>query len=130
MIRRPPRSTRTDTRFPYTTLFRSGLVNVGGTEDHGDRSEYLILPERSFQRHIDQDSGGKISAITLQRLAAEQKGCAKLFRFIKLLEHRVALGEAGQRPHVGLRVHGIAGLHHPHRGGERSAEHTSELKSP
>src|SRR3546814_3110001 len=24
MIRRPPRSTRTDTHFPYTTLFRSG----------------------------------------------------------------------------------------------------------
>src|SRR3546814_4981527 len=29
MIRRPPRSTRTDTLFPYTTLFRSG----GGTFD-------------------------------------------------------------------------------------------------
>src|SRR3546814_20783431 len=27
MIRRPPRSTRTDTLFPYTTLFRSGLAN-------------------------------------------------------------------------------------------------------
>src|SRR3546814_9216398 len=26
MIRRPPRSTRTDTLFPYTTLFRSGPV--------------------------------------------------------------------------------------------------------
>src|SRR3546814_2390644 len=26
MIRRPPRSTRTDTRFPYTTLFRSRLA--------------------------------------------------------------------------------------------------------
>src|SRR3546814_11322412 len=26
MIRRPPRSTRTDTLFPYTTLFRSGDV--------------------------------------------------------------------------------------------------------
>src|SRR3546814_4122413 len=26
MIRRPPRSTRTDTLFPYTTLFRSDLV--------------------------------------------------------------------------------------------------------
>src|SRR3546814_4259784 len=26
MIRRPPRSTRTDTLFPYTTLFRSVLV--------------------------------------------------------------------------------------------------------
>src|SRR3546814_3099836 len=27
MIRRPPRSTRTDTLFPYTTLFRSGHRN-------------------------------------------------------------------------------------------------------
>src|SRR3546814_7813020 len=27
MIRRPPRSTRTDTLFPYTTLFRSKLTN-------------------------------------------------------------------------------------------------------
>src|SRR3546814_10503415 len=26
MIRRPPRSTRTDTLFPYTTLFRSGTI--------------------------------------------------------------------------------------------------------
>src|SRR3546814_15112684 len=30
MIRRPPRSTRTDTLFPYTTLFRS--TNRGGGE--------------------------------------------------------------------------------------------------
>src|SRR3546814_16797351 len=28
MIRRPPRSTRTDTLFPYTTLFRSALINI------------------------------------------------------------------------------------------------------
>src|SRR3546814_2060285 len=28
MIRRPPRSTRTDTLFPYTTLFRSLAVSV------------------------------------------------------------------------------------------------------
>src|SRR3546814_9114647 len=28
MIRRPPRSTRTDTLFPYTTLFRSGPCEV------------------------------------------------------------------------------------------------------
>src|SRR3546814_949259 len=28
MIRRPPRSTRTDTLFPYTTLFRSAVVWV------------------------------------------------------------------------------------------------------
>src|SRR3546814_2450397 len=30
MIRRPPRSTRTDTLFPSTTLFRSGENLVGG----------------------------------------------------------------------------------------------------
>src|SRR3546814_13440578 len=30
MIRRPPRSTRTDTLFPYTTLFRSGPRRLCG----------------------------------------------------------------------------------------------------
>src|SRR3546814_13516597 len=30
MIRRPPRSTRTDTLFPYTTLFRSGRERLTG----------------------------------------------------------------------------------------------------
>src|SRR3546814_4303977 len=29
MLRRPPRSTRTDTLFPYTTLFRSNAAFVG-----------------------------------------------------------------------------------------------------
>src|SRR3546814_4922284 len=29
MIRRPPRSTRTDTLFPYTTLFRSVATSLG-----------------------------------------------------------------------------------------------------
>src|SRR3546814_9094870 len=32
MIRRPPRSTRTDTLFPYTTLFRSRPPQAGGRE--------------------------------------------------------------------------------------------------
>src|SRR3546814_20651984 len=31
MIRRPPRSTRTDTLFPYTTLFRSPVVHPFGS---------------------------------------------------------------------------------------------------
>src|SRR3546814_7178591 len=34
MIRRPPRSTRTDTRFPYTTLFRSHVAEAGGAAKH------------------------------------------------------------------------------------------------
>src|SRR3546814_6046011 len=32
MIRRPPRSTRTDTLFPYTTLFRSPALLLGGRD--------------------------------------------------------------------------------------------------
>src|SRR3546814_11919124 len=45
MIRRPPRSTRTDTLFPYTTLFRSkladaigGKVLIPGPDDHTPES--------------------------------------------------------------------------------------------
>src|SRR3546814_5541718 len=44
MIRRPPRSTRTDTLFPYTTLFRSQGARVGAVHAapaagrHGRRS--------------------------------------------------------------------------------------------
>src|SRR3546814_11873540 len=34
MIRRPPRSTRTDTLFPYTTLFRSILVQLEQARGH------------------------------------------------------------------------------------------------
>src|SRR3546814_4064582 len=33
MIRRPPRSTRTDTLFPYTTLFRSDRSGAGRLDD-------------------------------------------------------------------------------------------------
>src|SRR3546814_18042926 len=35
MIRRPPRSTRTDTLFPYTTLFRSGRAAQAGDMTDG-----------------------------------------------------------------------------------------------
>src|SRR3546814_5096595 len=34
MLRRPPRSTRTDTLLPYTTLFRS-IVRGGADQEHG-----------------------------------------------------------------------------------------------
>src|SRR3546814_5727016 len=38
MIRRPPRSTRTDTLFPYTTLFRSRALAAGDRIRGGNRS--------------------------------------------------------------------------------------------
>src|SRR3546814_19078817 len=47
MIRRPPRSTRTDTLFPYTTLFRS-LAAVGKNDDLGiDRKRLQRAAERT-----------------------------------------------------------------------------------
>src|SRR3546814_18014362 len=46
MIRRPPRSTRTDTLFPYTTLFRSGAAarSVGGRSRDGKTLPWLRDP--------------------------------------------------------------------------------------
>src|SRR3546814_4372321 len=41
MIRRPPRSTRTDTLFPYTTLFRSGKAVMGPRTRTIKREKYL-----------------------------------------------------------------------------------------
>src|SRR3546814_12511881 len=46
MIRRPPRSTRTDTLFPYTTLFRSGQARA----DHG--RELSPLRRRETARRV------------------------------------------------------------------------------
>src|SRR3546814_1821103 len=48
MIRRPPRSTRTDTLFPYTTLFRSLLVKPLSTRIILDRIETVALHRKPF----------------------------------------------------------------------------------
>src|SRR3546814_12360551 len=51
MLRRPPRSTRTDTLFPYTTLFRSEKAECGSTVDCR-----LRLPDRIRQpRQLEAD---------------------------------------------------------------------------
>src|SRR3546814_4399558 len=43
MIRRPPRSTRTDTLFPYTTLFRSILRAPVEGQDNGVARDHLEI---------------------------------------------------------------------------------------
>src|SRR3546814_10111319 len=49
MIRRPPRSTRTDTLFPYTTLFRSTSRSSGGdTAETVRRESSITLQQRLF----------------------------------------------------------------------------------
>src|SRR3546814_16402633 len=44
MIRRPPRSTRTDTLFPYTTLFRSEHAHHRGEHDQRHHARLGQLP--------------------------------------------------------------------------------------
>src|SRR3546814_20340187 len=56
MIRRTPRSTRTDTLFPYTTLFRSeepdectnNCGECSGLQTNDQRSNHLLIVEKSF----------------------------------------------------------------------------------
>src|SRR3546814_19697654 len=56
MLRRPPISTRTDTLFPYTTLFRStgGKTRLGGISKQGDRylRRLLVVGATAVMRHI------------------------------------------------------------------------------
>src|SRR3546814_8490413 len=61
MIRRPPRSTRTDTLFPYTTLFRS-LVGelVGGKLTYYSTTTREVFPNRG--RITDLIENGRMFA--------------------------------------------------------------------
>src|SRR3546814_9349458 len=55
MIRRPPRSTRTDTLFPYTTLFRSPRAQRVVHEEAGTRD---AADEEYQPRHHDRRENG------------------------------------------------------------------------
>src|SRR3546814_277883 len=72
MIRRPPRSTRTDTLFPYTTLFRSVCQQAVYGCTMGDQGvpTYVLVV----------DSVGLILAILGFCMAFRQKFVRKLFR--------------------------------------------------
>src|SRR3546814_2087458 len=56
MIRRPPRSTRTDTLFPYTTLFRS-LTALGQDVEMEFRRMLAVL--RNVRQHSDNWALGR-----------------------------------------------------------------------
>src|SRR3546814_4917604 len=67
MLRRPPRSTRTDTLFPYTTLFRAPERALAATADHlerrafrrrpGDRLDHLLGALRRENRYLGRSHG-------------------------------------------------------------------------
>src|SRR3546814_9487862 len=61
MVRRPPRSTRTDTLFPYTTLFRSAGVSRLAHEAR-ERAQAIVVIEQPGQR-TRQHAGDGVDAV-------------------------------------------------------------------
>src|SRR3546814_1891515 len=104
MIRRPPRSTRTDTLFPYTTLFRSQT----------GRSKFVQYALRACDGWTRPAPGATLPA------SASRGG----------FKGAAGGGTDRQGSAGGRRRHGRAGAGGgPGEGGARSEEHTSELQS-
>src|SRR3546814_3588984 len=51
MIRRPPRSTRTDTLFPYTTLFRSYAALIREMAEESGATD-VYIPAEAIQEYM------------------------------------------------------------------------------
>src|SRR3546814_13351229 len=58
MIRRPPGSTRTDTLLPYTTLFRSGVVQPDHQSDHHNIVGQVIKKRAAVGVGIERPTSG------------------------------------------------------------------------
>src|SRR3546814_9471425 len=136
MIRRPPRSTRTDTLFPYTTLFRSTEV----LQVNGLKTVMLLSALTALFMALGYTLGGPSGAV-IALLIAEGMN---LFTFwnadkIVLKMHHAREVDGRTAPEFyGLvqQLAGRAGLPMPKvyivespRPNARSAEHTSELQS-
>src|SRR3546814_17711403 len=118
MIRRPPRSTRTDTPFPYTTLCRSarrGAPKRGGSgdqsiaarlsdQDRGSRRIFLDLLAQAVDVGLQRVRGdaGIVAPDLAEQLLAADHGIAAA---VEILEDRSLL--LGQ-PHLLLRQIGRA----------------------
>src|SRR3546814_1582466 len=103
MIRRPPRSTRTDTLFPYTTLFRSPVIACGCGTDHVMESVASQLAPHRRAQHLQHAA------------------------IVGLHQH--AHRPAAERGRQHARGRADAALPAERLGTGRSEEHTSELQS-
>src|SRR3546814_4387277 len=110
MIRLPPRSTRTDTLFPYTTLFRSGLAQLLGL--HRTRVGTLVL----LLLDAHDVAGAAVGGQQVGTVVAGEEGAKRLDP--RQQAHEIVLATA--RHHGGDEV--VART-------IRSEEHTSELQS-
>src|SRR3546814_19345775 len=99
MIRRPPLSTRTDTLFPYTTLFRSLLEHQG--RDHrvvgnrllGERDAGELLVRRVARLQVDDQLIEQTTRFTFCHIAGTEA--------IHLFLVEVACNVAAQRTTTG-----------------------------
>src|SRR3546814_6746470 len=95
MIRRPPRSTRTDTLFPYTTLFRS--VDLAGEahrsgEDVGDAIEAIVAREiEDAGAHLVERTGAREGAREIIIVRAVEDEAA----VVDQIARELALGSTG-----------------------------------
>src|SRR3546814_10387329 len=103
MIRRPPRSTRTDTLFPYTTLFRSRLLQLRRALAEGCelvQGEQLILlryqPGERYLPHRDYFSPSA--------LAAHRPDAGQRMTTVCVYLNPVTAGGGTEFPELGIRV--------------------------
>src|SRR3546814_8321410 len=114
MIRRPPRSTLTDTLFPYTTLFRSDAGKAGLDRQPGDRDVGQVAADAG-------DEGAEIVAHLFRRAPGVDVVVARVQHDpARLVAHRDLVGMPDRVAQ--LRAAETAVQH-------RSEEHTSELQS-
>src|SRR3546814_6069819 len=106
MIRRPPRSTRTDTLFPYTTLFRSRAGELAAVDDQIFVANRAAL-EIAFQ---DLARAGRITRLGGQRGARDVRSHA----FMRHCPPRMVLGRGLREPDVSRIAGKLAALECAH----------------
>src|SRR3546814_4536700 len=115
MIRRPPRSTRTDTLFPYTTLFRSW--GKGLSQGHSDAVRRVAGVKAAVQYTIPAaDAVEQVRSGSLPSLSTRQKHTRECFVVLESGADAVQVEQA------------IVTMP-DYFADYRSEEHTSELQS-
>src|SRR3546814_9244079 len=71
MIRRPPRSTRTDTLFPYTTLFRSAVGSVNVVAEIGEPGLELALQTADERKAVAVDLAETQAKVGIEPVEAQ-----------------------------------------------------------
>src|SRR3546814_4135553 len=89
MIRRPPRSTRTDTLFPYTTLFRSELALGADVPHVGAKADGEADPDQDERRTLHHELAPAVEA-------GERRDEEMVERAAGIVAHGEEKQEAGQ----------------------------------